>query len=64
MSSWKITADTAATAAGWPASSRLPDMDNCGTLPDFGNFCMQRTAEGCAEEYDRYRGVEGNDALR
>lgn len=33
-------------------------MDNCGTLPDFGNFCMERTADGCANEYDRYRGVE------
>jgi sugar phosphate isomerase/epimerase len=36
-----------------------------GTLPDFGNFCIERaspTAEnprpsGCAEEYDRYQGV-------
>ncbi len=39
------------------------DMDNCGTLPDFGNFCVAR--EGgerwnapCIEEYDRYMGVE------
>lgn len=35
---------------------------NCGTLPDFGNFCLKR--EGgklwdapCVEEYDRYKGV-------
>ena len=31
---------------------------NCGTLPDFGNFCIKR--EGwtkCLEEYDRYKGV-------
>ena len=28
-------------------------LDNCGTLPDFGNF---RVSEN--EEYDRYRGVE------
>jgi L-ribulose-5-phosphate 3-epimerase len=28
-----------------------------GTLPDFGNFCIRRTAGGCAEEYDRYRGT-------
>ncbi len=33
-------------------------MDNCGTLPDFGNFCLERAENGCAEEYDRYRGVE------
>lgn len=36
---------------------------NCGTLPDFGNFCIahQATSDGsreCVEEYDRYRGVE------
>jgi sugar phosphate isomerase/epimerase len=30
---------------------------NCGTLPDFGNFCMERSKEGCAKEYDRYKGV-------
>ena len=34
------------------------DMDNCGTLPDFGNFCIERTENGCAEEYDRYKGVK------
>jgi sugar phosphate isomerase/epimerase len=33
------------------------EMENCGTLPDFGNFCIQRTQGGCAEEYDRYQGV-------
>jgi len=37
-------------------------MDNCGTLPDFGNFCIRRNdpqewSSGCAEEYDRYKGV-------
>lgn len=36
--------------------------DNCGSLPDFGNFCVRRAqnAEGrwvCVEEYDRYQGV-------
>lgn len=31
---------------------------NCGTLPDFGNFCITRTKEGCAESYDRYKGLE------
>lgn len=39
------------------------DMDNCGTLPDFGNFCMRRKdpndySQGCAEAYDFYQGVE------
>lgn len=33
------------------------DMDNCGTLPDFGNFCIKRKKGGCDEEYDRYKGV-------
>ena len=33
-------------------------MDNCGTLPDFGNFCMERSNDGCANEYDRYKGVK------
>jgi sugar phosphate isomerase/epimerase len=38
------------------------NMDNCGTLPDFGNFCIRRndskdSQAGCAEEYDRYKGV-------
>lgn len=30
----------------------------CGTLPDFGNFCIKRGPNGCAEEYDRYQGVK------
>ena len=34
------------------------NMDNCGTLPDFGNFCIQRGKEGCDNEYDRYKGIE------
>ncbi len=44
-------------------------LPNCGTLPDVGNFCIQRTepteqtmeaymAAECLEEYDRYRGLE------
>ncbi len=34
-------------------------MDNCGTLPDFGNFCITGNPNGdCSEEYDRYKGVE------
>lgn len=39
------------------------NMPNCGMLPDFGNFCVER--EGghqwkgeCIKEYDRYKGVE------
>lgn len=36
--------------------------ENCGTLPDFGNFCIRRNdptdwRSGCADEYDRYQGV-------
>ena len=39
------------------------DMDNCGTLPDFGNFCVKREGGGkwngqCIDEYDKYKGVE------
>ncbi|WP_394747788.1 sugar phosphate isomerase/epimerase family protein [Spongiimicrobium salis] len=38
------------------------NMDNCGTLPDFGNFCVKREDGSyynspCIEEYDRYKGV-------
>lgn len=38
-------------------------MDNVGTLPDFGNFCIKREAgdyysSKCLEEYDRYKGME------
>lgn len=33
-------------------------MTNCGTLPDFGNFCLEYEGDECAEEYDRYKGVE------
>ncbi len=39
------------------------NMPNCGTLPDFGNFCLKR-ADGsvyngpCAEEYDIYQGIK------
>lgn len=39
------------------------NMANCGTLPDFGNFCLRREGgkewDGpCIAEYDRYLGVE------
>ncbi|WP_299430654.1 sugar phosphate isomerase/epimerase family protein [uncultured Maribacter sp.] len=41
----------------------IVNMDNCGTLPDFGNFCIQRNdkkdrSKGCANEYDKYIGVK------
>lgn len=39
------------------------NMDNCGTLPDFGNFCLKREGNArwdakCIEEYPRYEGVQ------
>lgn len=40
------------------------NLPNCGTLPDFGNFCIKQTQEEkwadrkCLDEYDRYKGVE------
>jgi sugar phosphate isomerase/epimerase len=37
-------------------------LPNCGTLPDFGNFCIRREKgdmwdSPCVEYYDRYKGV-------
>lgn len=29
----------------------------CGTLPDFDNFCVERSGNSCARQYDRYLGV-------
>ena len=48
---------------------RAVDMPNAGLLPDFGNFCRQRTRPAtsdlkdlmntkCLQEYDRYEGVK------
>lgn len=34
------------------------NMDNVGTLPDFGNFCIENGPDGCVNEYDRYKGIE------
>ncbi|HMP99078.1 MAG TPA: sugar phosphate isomerase/epimerase family protein [Cyclobacteriaceae bacterium] len=35
------------------------EMSNCGTLPDFGNFCLKRDESWkCLEEYDRYQGTK------
>ncbi len=38
-------------------------MSNCGTLPDFGNFCLkrqggQRFEATCIDEYPMYQGVK------
>lgn len=33
-------------------------MPNCGTLPDFGNFCVQKKKDDCVESYDKYTGVK------
>lgn len=33
--------------------------ENCGTLPDFGNFCITKDKDrNCLEAYDRYKGME------
>jgi sugar phosphate isomerase/epimerase len=39
------------------------NMSNCGMLPDFGNFCLERENgerwnAKCIKEYDMYKGVE------
>ena len=39
------------------------DKPNCGTLPDFGNFCIEREnsemwGAECVKEYPRYQGIE------
>lgn len=41
---------------------RAVNQPNCGTLPDFGNFCVRRDsgdrwAGNCVETYDKYKGV-------
>ncbi len=41
---------------------RQVNLENCGTLPDFGNFCLERTngkrwSGDCLKEYNRYLGV-------
>lgn len=37
---------------------KMVNHPRCGTLPDFGNFCLKYADKGCAEEYDRYQGVQ------
>lgn len=35
------------------------NMDNCGTLPDFGNFCLERRKDySCIDAYDKYQGMK------
>jgi sugar phosphate isomerase/epimerase len=38
------------------------NLQNVGTLPDFGNFCITHpwgtTQDGCENAYDRYKGIE------
>ena len=35
------------------------NMPNVGTLPDFGNFCIEKDENGkCINEYDRYEGLQ------
>lgn len=34
------------------------NLTNCGTLPDFGNFCIARHGDTCVETYDKYKGVQ------
>jgi len=41
---------------------RNVNLNNCGTLPDFGNFCIKRSKKSsspkeCDIEYDKYQGM-------
>lgn len=46
--------------AAWLADvMKKVSLSNCGTLPDFGNFCIEQDEKGnCINEYDRYLGIE------
>jgi sugar phosphate isomerase/epimerase len=56
--------------AGWLANvMKEMNTPHCGTLADFGNFCINRTKPPtndiagwmqtkCLEEYDRYKGIQ------
>lgn len=34
-------------------------LENVGTLPDFGNFCLERDPHyNCIKEYDKYKGIQ------
>jgi sugar phosphate isomerase/epimerase len=41
-------------------SKVISEVNNpfCGTLPDFGNFCIKGSIANCENEYDRYKGTE------
>ena len=44
--------------AGWLAGvMEQVGMENVGTLPDFGNFCIVGSPLDCTKEYDRYKGT-------
>ncbi len=49
--------------AGWVGEiMKAVDLPNCGTLPDFGNWCINAKwgstqDDQCTESYDRYQGV-------
>lgn len=34
------------------------NKENCGTLPDFGNFCITKEDDKCVDLYDYYKGTE------
>ena len=36
---------------------RQVDSKYCGTLPDFGNFCIEKVKDQCLKQYDRYQGI-------
>lgn len=53
------------SSKGYLVAKVIQKIDNeyCGTLPDFGNFCVKRRdgdlwSSPCVEEYDKYLGVE------
>ena len=48
------------TANGEWLASVIKEVNkpNCGTLPDFGNFCLERKNRKCVKSYDKYKGVD------
>ena len=55
---------TYSSDAKWVANiMNQVNRDNCGTLPDFGNFCLSKKwgstqNNDCEKAYDRYLGVK------
>lgn len=37
---------------------KIVNLPNCGTLPDFGNFCIDGFPWDCKKQYDPYQGVK------